>query len=67
MLQAMEGNAPRAGSAPAYLNSSAANPLGGYGGYGTSMAHSLYNTYGAHDFDSAGVYSALIPFSFTGQ
>ena len=41
-LQAVELQAPRAGSAPAFLHTSA--PLGGYGGYGASMGHGMYSS-----------------------
>ena len=41
--QAVEVNAPRSGSAPAFLHTSAANPLG-YGGYGASMSTGMYSS-----------------------
>ena len=55
-------NAPRSGSAPAFLNTSAANPLGPFGGYGQAMGlgANLYGTTYSSAFDSTGA-EALCP------
>lgn len=47
-------HAPRSGSAPAFLNTSAANPLGPFGGYGQAMGlgTNLYGTTYSSAFDS---------------
>ena len=42
ILQAVEMNAPRAGSAPAFLNTAAANSVGGYGGYVAGLGPNMY-------------------------
>ena len=57
-------HAPRSGSAPAFLNTSAANPLGPFGGYGQAMGlgtNPYGTTYGS-TFDSTGA-ETLCPVS----
>ena len=58
-------HAPRSGSAPAFLNTSAANPLGPFGGYGQAMGlgTNLYGTTYSSAFDSTGAETLCPVFS----
>jgi hypothetical protein len=55
-MQAFEMNAPRTGSAPAFLKTSAANPLASFGNYGQAMGlgANLYGATYSSAFDAAG-------------
>lgn len=53
-------NAPRAGSAPAFLSAAAANPLGGYGGYGAGLGPNLWGSPFGSAFDTTGEHARSV-------